>query len=228
MLSWQAIFLTFHNKSITMILLLLFVLAFALVDAYVHMRLIRSGKQINHKKAWLVRAIPITLFFAINFSSMHEFAGILIASCGLFWLVFDIALNVFRGLPIDYIPISGENISVTDTLFTNFWDKVVTQAFIISTGLWIAISPEKTFIIAAHIYIHMAWLLLKNDKILEIVRFNFIPSTIFIGLLSVYTSYTFITMRSGPEPEWFDFWSIGAFIIAAGTFFGWIYYLLRD
>jgi hypothetical protein len=71
---------------------------FCILLAYINYRVIKKGLRVYHALNGLCHAIA---FFAL-----WHFYNIQTALAGLFMarVVFDVCLNKFRGLPIDYVP----------------------------------------------------------------------------------------------------------------------------
>jgi hypothetical protein len=71
---------------------------FCILLAYVNYRVIKKGLRVYHSLNGLCHAIAFFLLW--------HFADIQTALAGLFMarVVFDVCLNKFRGLPIDYVP----------------------------------------------------------------------------------------------------------------------------
>jgi uncharacterized membrane-anchored protein YitT (DUF2179 family) len=71
---------------------------FCILLAYVNYRVIKKGLRVYHALNGLCHAIAFFLLW--------HFVDIQTALAGLFMarVVFDVCLNKFRGLPIDYVP----------------------------------------------------------------------------------------------------------------------------
>jgi uncharacterized membrane-anchored protein YitT (DUF2179 family) len=71
---------------------------FCILLAYINYRVIKKGLRVYHSLNGLCHAVAFILFTL--------FVNIQTALAGLFMarVVFDVCLNKFRGLPIDYVP----------------------------------------------------------------------------------------------------------------------------
>jgi hypothetical protein len=87
-------------------------LLFCVVLAEDNSTRIEQGKKIHH---WLNGLIHI--FFASLMAWVHWTYGV--ALLFLVRVVFDVSLNLFRGLPIDYVP--AKPLSVIDRLESKIW-----------------------------------------------------------------------------------------------------------
>ena len=85
------------------IVILLPFLLFTIALAYVDAEKIEANEYINHNTRTLVRIA----FFAVNTSyiecTLPERIALMLLQSALFWILFDIAINKFRKLPLFYI-----------------------------------------------------------------------------------------------------------------------------
>lgn len=94
----------------------IFLAAFNIWMASVHSKLIKKG--ITPKHGWwgLSYAAALALFCILNKSWLLVIAGALIRK-----IVFDISLNLFRGLPVFYV--SSSSTSIIDKIHNNIFGK---------------------------------------------------------------------------------------------------------
>lgn len=91
-----------------------------ITQARAHAAKFQVGIYINHTNAWLIRGV-VGAAIACLLHAYYFHLDKIVALCmfGMFYcgLLFDIALNHYRSLPLDYIN-SGENGSYIDKLFS--------------------------------------------------------------------------------------------------------------
>ena len=100
----------------------------SLYDWYKINKAKKNGKtHIFHPSRFLVRFIVIafnaSLFVGFDPDRAWEVAKLMLLQSAIFWLVFDLVLNVLRGLPIDYV---GETANA-DSLFHKVNDPFLMQ-----------------------------------------------------------------------------------------------------
>ena len=78
-------------------------IAFCLILANINAHLIKDGKKIYH---WANGLLHLTSAFI--FSLLYWWPGAIIILCNS-RLFFDLLLNIFRGLPIDYVPVKPKS-----------------------------------------------------------------------------------------------------------------------
>ncbi|MDJ1500476.1 hypothetical protein [Xanthocytophaga agilis] len=101
--------------------LTIFILILALtilVDAYTDANRISEGKAVNHLRGALIRLVPLTAGTMLITTHLFYMVLWLAVAGAFYWLIFDIVLNLFRGLPWYYqgIVSDSEEDSFTDSL----------------------------------------------------------------------------------------------------------------
>lgn len=90
--------------------------AFTVMSAVIDQSKIEHGKTINHKTNFIIRVcVALILAFIFHYPNyLKMIAGMLLMGA-IFWLVFDLLLNLLRGKHLFYV---GETAYI-DRLFTN-------------------------------------------------------------------------------------------------------------
>lgn len=126
------------------VLSLMLIVGIAWIDAYTDAWRWKRGEKIYHIPEGIVRLL------AIWFIGMWRL-DVLVLNCAIFWILFELILYAYRGLPWDYV---GK---------TDIGDKLWRKLFPNNTGKWLMALKILSLIIGILIYI-------KWEQILKFIE----------------------------------------------------------
>jgi hypothetical protein len=115
---------------ILIIAIFILVVGFALMQAQRDAAVIEMNLHIDHAHGWRYRAMNLTMIGAVlAFTSRPEaFIVYLPLSAVMFWIVFDMRLNLLRGLDVLYV---GYNAGI-DKLFRSTFRRFPEEAMLVA------------------------------------------------------------------------------------------------
>ena len=82
----------------------------AIVNGLIDGRLINSGKNIDHTSSAIIRGILLGMISLLNFK-------VFILGASIFWIIFEIVLNLTRKKPVLYVGFTSKLDKLTRTIF---------------------------------------------------------------------------------------------------------------